>query len=274
MAVKPDEHEYVLKKINDRMKSIKNKIAVMSNKGGVGKSTVSVNIACGLAEKNYRVGLLDADLHGPSVFKMLGKDNEKLFMVEDQILPIETANNIKMISMAGFIETENSPVIWRGPIKNKILEQFLSDVEWGELDYLIIDLPPGTGDEPLSILQLIPELSGTIVVTTPQGVATLDAQKAVSFLRKLNSPIIGIIENMSGFICPHCNETINIFKKSGGKNISLDMNIPFLGEIGIDPNIVECADNGQPFMTNSASDITKKQMRKILEKIINSTSTK
>ena len=272
MPVKPDDHNYIMEKINDRMKSIKNTIAVMSNKGGVGKSTVSVNIAYGLAEKNYRVGLLDADLHGPSIFKMVGKEDERLFMIEEQILPLTlTTNNIKVVSMAGFIENANSPIIWRGPIKNKILEQFLSDVEWGELDYLIVDLPPGTGDEPLSILQLIPGLTGNIIVTTPQGVATLDAQKAVGFLRKLNSPILGIIENMSGFICPHCNETINIFKKNGGKNISLDMNIPFLGELGIDPNIVECADNGQPFVTNSDSDVSKKQMNDILNKIIDST---
>lgn len=273
MQGKTEEYDYTIAKINKRMESIKNIIAVMSNKGGVGKSTISVNTAYGLAEKNYRVGLLDVDLHGPSIFKMIGKENEKLFVIENQILPIETSNKIKVISMAGFLETSNSPVIWRGPIKNKIIEQFLSDVQWGELDFLIIDLPPGTGDEPLSILQLIPGLTGAVIVTTPQGVATLDAQKAVNFLRKLNVPVMGIIENMSGFVCPHCKKHIDIFKKSGGKNISLDMNIPFLGELSLDPRIVECSDNGQAFITNCDSNISKQQMQDILEKIIKSTET-
>ncbi|RJP55880.1 MAG: ATP-binding protein [Candidatus Auribacter fodinae] len=261
--------DFISPQIKERMKSIRHTIAVMSNKGGVGKSTVSVNIAVGFAMRNCKVGLLDADLHGPSVFKMLGLEGKKIFAMENQIMPLEPLPNLKVISMAGLIDSCETPLIWRGPLKIKVIEQFLSDVEWGDLDYLIVDLPPGTGDEPLSILQFIPGISGSVIVTTPQEVATLDARKAISFARKLNTPVIGIVENMSGMICPHCKEQIDIFKKSGGKNVSLDMNVPFLGELGFDPQIVDGADAGKSVANSSCSDTVKKQMESILDAIEN-----
>jgi len=262
-----ESQDFITPKIKERIGLIDKTIAVMSNKGGVGKSTVSVNVAVGLAMRNFQVGLLDADLHGPSVFKMLGIEGKKIFAMENQIMPLEPISNLKVISMAGLIESCESPLIWRGPLKIKVIEQFLADVEWGKLDFLIVDLPPGTGDEPLSIMQFIPDISGGIIVTTPQEVATLDARKAITFARKLNTPIIGIIENMSGMVCPHCKEKINLFKKNGGKNVSLDMNVPFIGELGFDPQIVEDADAGKSFIKSECSDTVKKQMESILDKI-------
>ncbi len=262
-----EPQDFINPKIKERMKLINKTIAVMSNKGGVGKSTVSVNIAAGLAMRNYKVGLFDADLHGPSVFKMLGIEGKKIFVMEDQIMPLEPIPNLKVISMAGLIDSCESPLIWRGPLKIKVIEQFLADVEWGNLDFLIVDLPPGTGDEPLTIMQFIPDISGSIIVTTPQEVATLDARKAINFARKLNTSIIGIVENMSGMICPHCKEEINIFKRKGGKNVSLDMNVPFLGELGFDPQIVEDADAGKSFIHSKCSDTVKKQLESILDNI-------
>lgn len=259
---------FITPKLKEKIELIKDTIVVMSNKGGVGKSTVAVNIAVGLVKRNYSVGLLDADLHGPSVFKMLGLEGEKIFMLENQIMPLEPMDNLKVISMSGLIESSESPLIWRGPMKIKVIEQLLADVEWGELDFLIVDLPPGTGDEPLSIMQFIPSISGTVIVTTPQGIATLDARKAVNFSRKLNTPIIGIVENMSSMICPHCKENIDIFKKSGGKNIALDMNVPFLGELGFDPQIVEAADNGETLLDLDCSNIVAEQMNEILTNIL------
>jgi ATP-binding protein involved in chromosome partitioning len=238
------QDEYRDAKVINNIQNIKNKIAVMSNKGGVGKSTVSVNLAVLLSKKGFKVGLLDVDLHGPSVFKMLGVEGKKIMAMENQILP-EEVNGLKVVSMAGLIEDSDSPLIWRGPLKMNIIKEFLGNVEWGDLDYLIIDLPPGTGDEPLSICQLIPELNGFVIVTTPQEVATLDTRKSIGFANKINIPVIGVIENMSGMICPHCHENIDIFGKGGGRKISQDFNLKFLGELSFEPQVVLNSDKGK-----------------------------
>ncbi len=254
-------------KITSTLDNIKHKIIVLSGKGGVGKSTVSANIALSLSKKGYNVGLLDGDLHGPSIPKLLGADTQRPEFTQERILPVSVSQNLKIMSMAFLIPDEDSPVIWRGPMKMSALKQFIGDVNWGNLDYLIIDLPPGTGDEPLSIIQLIPDADGAIIVTTPQDVALLSVRKSVNFVRKMNIPIMGIIENMSGFHCPHCNKTVDIFKTGGGLNASRDLKIPFLGKIPIDPKIVEMGDQGTTFRINDENSSTAKSFHGIVERI-------
>ncbi|MCK9266077.1 Mrp/NBP35 family ATP-binding protein [bacterium] len=254
--------------VRERMSKIKHKILVMSGKGGVGKTTVSVNMAYLLASKGNKVGLLDVDLHGPNVVKMLGLEDKELVTNNTEIMPVEAEYGLKVISMASLLKNPDEPVIWRGPLKMGAIKQFLSDVNWGDLDYLIIDSPPGTGDEPLSICQLIENIDGVVIVTTPQDVAIMDSKRAVGFAQKLNIPIIGIIENMSGFTCPHCKKNINIFKKGGAKKTAEYLEVRFLGSISFSPKMVELSDEGIPFTSISEKDsVTNGEFVKIVEKI-------
>jgi Mrp family chromosome partitioning ATPase len=230
-------------KIIKNMAGVRNKFMIFSGKGGVGKTTVAVNLAYGIMSRGYRVGLLDIDIHGPNVVKMMGLENKKL-TGNEKIEPISVFNHMKVMSTASMLETEDSPIIWRGPLKMKLIRQFLEDVNWGKLDFMIIDSPPGTGDEPLSIVQLMPGLNGGIVVTTPQEIAILDARKSVRFAQQLNIPFIGLVENMSGFICPHCNKRIDIFKTGGGIKLAEEMGIEFLGRIPYDPQVMFSSDDG------------------------------
>ncbi|MDY6965188.1 MAG: Mrp/NBP35 family ATP-binding protein [Halobacteriota archaeon] len=253
------------KAVLDRLSKIKNKIMVMSGKGGVGKTTVAVNLALALAAKGLTVGLMDADIHGPNVPKMLGIDKMLPSVSDGKILPVMVPPRLKVISMAFLLPDTDAPVIWRGPMKMTAIRQFLADVEWGELDYMIIDLPPGTGDEPLSVAQLIPDIDGSIIVTTPQDVALLDSRKTVNFARQLKTPIIGIVENMSGFVCPKCGEKIDLFKVGGGKRAAEDMGVPFLGAVPIDPKIVEDADSGKPFILDRSD--ASESFEKIADKV-------
>lgn len=235
-------------KINNRLKNIKYKFVVLSNKGGVGKTAISTLFAHILDTMGKKVGLLDADVHGPSTVKALGMENMRLKAGSDnEIFPLEKGN-IKLISIGLMLESDDKPVIWRGPMKSNLIKQFLSDVVWGELDYLIVDSPPGTGDEPMSILQLIENIDGGIVVTTPQEIALLDSRKCVNFLKALNVPVLGIIENMSGLVCPHCGSEIEIFKKGGGRNVANELGVPFLGRVQFDPEIVRTMDSGLNFV--------------------------
>ncbi|MCW7077127.1 MAG: Mrp/NBP35 family ATP-binding protein [Candidatus Syntropharchaeales archaeon] len=245
------------KVIKERMSDIKHKIAVMSGKGGVGKTTISVNLAMMLAKQGKEVGILDADIHGPNIPKMLGAEDKLPEVGTGKITPVIVPPRIKLMSMAFLLSSKDAPVIWRGPMKMGAIRQFLADVEWGKLDYLIIDLPPGTGDEPLSIAELIQDIDGAIVVTTPQDVALLDSRKAVTFANTLQVPVIGIVENMSGFICPKCGERIDIFKVGGGKNAALDMGVPFLGAVPLEANIVKSSDNGVPVVLDEESEVLK-----------------
>lgn len=260
--------------LSENIRDVHHKILVMSNKGGVGKSTVAVNLALGLVHKGMRVGLLDIDVHGPSIPKMLGLEEMVLVGNAGKIQPVLYAFNLKVVSMAFLLKDKESPVIWRGPLKMGAIKQFLGEVDWGELDYLIIDSPPGTGDEPLSIAQLIKDIDGVIVVTTPQEVALLDSRKAVNFARKLNVPVLGIVENMSGFVCPHCGKSTDLFKTGGGEKAAREMKVPFLGKVPIEPEIVTSGDEGKPFVWDQKESSAAKVLGEMVEQIIRTVSSK
>ena len=235
-------------KLDKRLGGIRHKLMVMSGKGGVGKTTVAVNLGVMLAKEGLRVGILDADIHGPNVPKMLGVELQPLGGTREGLTPIEVFPNLHIISMAFLIQDRDNPVVWRGPLKHSAISQFISEVEWGPLDFFIIDLPPGTGDEPLSVAHLIKDVDGSIIVTTPQDVALLDSRKSVNFSRILKIPVMGIVENMSGMKCPHCGNEIPLFKIGGGERAARELKVPFLGRIPIDPEMVQNCDNGIPYV--------------------------
>ena len=262
------EKDNLDKKVKENMSKIKHKILVLSNKGGVGKSSVAINLACALSGKSFKLGILDADLHGPSVAKMLGFEGKRLEGSPEGIIPMSVSSNLVAISMASLIENSDSPLIWRGPLKAIAIKQFLGEVEWGNLDYLIVDSPPGTGDEPLSICQLIPELEGGVIVTTPQEIALLDSRKCVNFLKNLQIPILGIIENMSGLKCPHCGKNIDLFKSGGGEKAAKEFNVPFLGKIPIDINMVNSTDEGKPYIFQYKDSETAQVFNQAVELIL------
>ena len=260
--------------VDKRIEKIKNKIVILSGKGGVGKSTVSANIAVGLALNGYNVGLLDIDVHGPSIPKLLKLEGHQLMTMDSEIQPIEFSPNLKIVSLGFLLKADDDAIVWRGPLKHSLIKQFLKDVNWGELDYLVIDSPPGTGDEPLSIAHMIKNPTGAVIVTSPQDIALIDVKKAIKFCHLINMPVLGLIENMSGFICPHCNKVTDIFKSGGGSDLAKNTNLTFLGKIPIDPNIVKASDEGTPFIYNYAKTETGKLYEKIVEKLIDITGTK
>ena len=228
------------------MATVKNIIGVASGKGGVGKTTVSLNLALVLSQTGAKVGILDADVYGPSIPLMLGMDKANMEVTDNKLQPVES-NGLKVVSFGFFAEQEHQAAIYRGPIISGILKQFLVDTNWSDLDYLIVDLPPGTGDIPLTLAQTIP-ITGILVVTTPQEVASNIAVKAIGMFNKLNVPIIGVVENMSSFVCPNCNENHYIFGQGGAKKISEKFNVPFIGEIPLHPGIMEGSDKGKPIV--------------------------
>jgi ATP-binding protein involved in chromosome partitioning len=253
-----------------KMSKIKHKIAVISGKGGVGKSTVTVNLATTFALQGHpnKVGILDADIHGPCVPKRLGLKGQKLVGGPAGIIfPVADQHGIKVASMDFLLPSDEAPVIWRGPLKMRVIQQFLSDIAWGNLDFLFIDLPPGTGDEPLSVMQLIPDIDGVIIVTIPSEVSQAVVKKAVTFAKQLGIPIIGIIENMSGFVCPKCGAEIDIFKAGGGKKIAKELSIEYLGKIPIDPSVCVDSDRGTPFVARGSVSTTVKAFADIVAKI-------
>jgi len=254
-------------KLKSRLSRIKRTVIVMSGKGGVGKSTVAVNIAMSAMLSGRRVGLLDVDLHGPSVPTMLGLVGQRLEGGENGMLPVEIGG-LKVISVGFLLESPDSPVIWRGPMKMGVIRQFIEEVNWGDLDLLVIDVPPGTGDEPLSICQLIPELYGAVIVTTPQKVAAVDVRKSISFCRQLNVRVLGVVENMSGFACPKCGEITPIFRAGGGRVMAEEMHVPFLGSIPIDPMIAVSGDDGKAFVELTEHSPAAQSFRDIVTAII------
>jgi Mrp family chromosome partitioning ATPase len=247
---------------------VRHVIMVLSGKGGVGKSTVSVNLAYALSNHGFRVGLLDLDMHGPNIPKMLGIEDHKLAIMGEMIEPVHITGKLSVISMAFLLPDTSTPIIWRGPMKMAAIQQFLSEVNWGSLDYLVVDLPPGTGDEALTIAQLAPNLRGAVIVTTPQDVATLDARKSAKFIQKLDVPVLGIIENMSGMVCPHCGGEIDLFGRGGGNKIAEELSVPFLGAIPIDIEMRKAGDEGRPFIIRRGDSPTWAAVDKVMEALI------
>jgi Mrp family chromosome partitioning ATPase len=244
--------------VRRRMARIRHKILVLSGKGGVGKSTVAVNLAVSLALKGKATGLLDIDIHGPSVPRILSLESKAVVPGQDGMLPVQMDGNLKVMSIGFLLPPGDDAVIWRGPRKYHTIKQFLKDVEWGDLDFLIVDSPPGTGDEPLAIAQLLEKADGAVVVTTPQDVALSDVRRGITFCRNLNLPVLGVIENMSGFVCPKCGQRTDIFRSGGGEKMAREMNVPFLGRVPIDPQIVEACDSGQPYIQQFSDSATAK----------------
>ena len=268
----PSDQKYILqeKRLQERMQKIRYKFIVMSGKGGVGKTTVSVNLAVSLAQRGKKVGLLDVDIHGPNIAKMLGVEHLKCLGSEDGIEPAEVSENLKAVSISMLMNDSDQPVVWRGPLKMLTIKQFLSDVNWGDLDYLVVDSPPGTGDEPLSVCQLIPDINGAVIVTTPQAVALMDARKSVLFAQSIKVPVIGVIENMSGFVCPHCRQSIDLFGTGGGEAAAGDLRVPFLGRVAFDPRIIKQGDEGRFFLQTATSQGSCDWMDDIVKNILHS----
>ncbi len=253
-------------KLESRLCRIKKKIVVLSGKGGVGKSTVSMNLAVSLSITGHTVGLLDVDIHGPSIPTMIRFKDTEIQGTDDGITPLQMGN-LKVMSIGYLLRHEDDPVIWRGPRKMGAIRQLIADVNWGDLDYLIIDSPPGTGDEPLSVMELIKDIDGAVVVTTPQEVAGADVRKSLNFCKQLSIPVIGIVENMSGFVCPKCNEVTAIFGQGGGVKLAEQFDVPFLGSIPIDPRIGIACDDGKPFIYHYSKTETAKIFKEIIDKI-------
>jgi ATP-binding protein involved in chromosome partitioning len=254
------------KQLKARMSKIKHKIAVISGKGGVGKSTVTVNLAAAFAKMGHHVGVLDADIHGPSVPRLLGLTGQQVKTGPPGAFPVLGPLGMKVMSI-DFFMPEEVPTIWRGPLKMGAIRQFLQEIVWGDLDILFIDLPPGTGDEPLTIAQQLPELDGVIVVTMPNELSSNIVKKAITFALRLNLPIIGVVENMSGFICPHCGTKTEIFQSGGGRKMAKEFGVAFLGSIPIDPKVGVDSDQGKPFMIAHPDSSAAKAFSEIIEKV-------
>ncbi len=255
------------RRIVETLSVIKRKLLVMSGKGGVGKSTVAVNLAVSLAKRGFGVGLMDVDLHGPNTLKMLGLEEKQLVTDGQRIQPLEYDGGMKVISIASMLSNPDTAVIWRGPMKIGVIKQFIGDVMWGGLDFLIIDAPPGTGDEPLTIAQAVPG-SEAVVVTTPQAVSLLDIRKSITFCRQLSMPIVGIVENMSGLRCPHCGQIIDLFGAGGGERTAAEMGVSFLGRLPLDPGVVESGDEGVPFVVRIPDSPAAEEFARIAERVV------
>jgi len=262
---KADKNEHNRWLVNKRMNEIKHKLIVGSNKGGVGKSTVTTNLAIALQESGYSVGLADADLHGPNIPKLLQAENVRLKSTDVGIDPYETSNGLKVASLGFLIEDPNMHIAWRDAVKYDFIIELLGNINWGPLDYLLFDLPPGTGNEQITIIDFIGEVDGAVVVTTPQDLAILDARKMISFSRDSNVPIVGVIENMSTMSCPHCEKDIDVFKKGGGQKLAEELVLPYLGNIPLDGNIVANSDSGQPVVLSRPDSVAAKAFMKLAE---------
>ena len=259
--------------IQEALGLIKNKLLVMSGKGGVGKSSVSTNLAVALSKTGAKVGLMDVDLHGPDIPRMLGLKGLLDISPDNRMIPKAYSDNLKVVSIESLAQDTDQAVIWRGPLKMQVIRQFISDVHWGQLDYLVIDSPPGTGDEPLSVAQTIPGAKA-LIVTTPQEISLADIRKSISFCRTVNMPIFGLIENMSGFVCPHCGKPTELFGTGGGLKTAVAMDVTFLGQIPFDPNMVKSADAGEPYLEKYPDSEATKAYNEIVKKVMEGSPTK
>jgi ATP-binding protein involved in chromosome partitioning len=252
--------------VKKSLDQIKNKFLVMSGKGGVGKTSTSVNIATALANKGYKVGLMDVDLHGPDIPRMLGFKGMLDVSPNGKLAPFKFSDNLSAVSIEALTPDKDSAIIWRGPVKYSAIRQFVADVDWGELDFLIIDSPPGTGDEPLTVAQTIPGAKA-VVVTTPQEVSLADVRKSINFCNVVKMEIFGMLENMSGYACPHCGEPVELFGQGGGERTAKTLGIPFLGRIPFDPNMVACGDAGESYQQKYADSPVTQAFGEIAEKM-------
>lgn len=252
--------------VNESLKKIKNKFIVLSGKGGVGKTSTSVNLAIALSKKGFKVGIMDVDLHGPDVPRMLGLQGMLDLNANRKLNPMSYSENLKAVSIESLTANKDDAIIWRGPIKYSAIKQFIGDVEWGELDFLIIDSPPGTGDEPLTIAQTISD-ARAIIVTTPQEVSLADVRKSINFCKTVKMEIFGLVENMSGFECPHCGETINLYGSGGGEKTAQATGVQFLGRIPFDPNVVSCGDSGTSILDTHKDSMVSKAFDKVAAKM-------
>ncbi len=249
------------------MNKIRHKVAIISGKGGVGKSTVTVNLAASFAKTGHTVGVLDADIHGPSVPRLLGMTGQQMKVGPPGAFPVPGPLGMKVVSIDFFLPEERTPTIWRGPLKMRAIRQFLTDIVWGDLEVLFIDLPPGTGDEALSIAQLLPEIDGVVIVTMPSELSIAVVKKAITFAERMGMPVIGIVENMSGFFCPTCGDRIEIFQSGGGEKMAEETGIPFLGSIPIDPKIGAASDKGIPFVIEIPHSPATQAFMEIVKKV-------
>ena len=256
--------------IKENLSKIKHRIMVMSGKGGVGKSFIAVSLAYGLALSGKKVAILDADIHGPSIAKLMGIEGVPLGFNEEtgRPMPIEVLSNLYALSVASMLSSDDSALIWRGPMKMALIKQFFSDFDWEELDYLIVDLPPGTGDEALSIIQTLVEVDGTVIVTTPQDIALLDVRKSLDFAKKLNIPVLGIVENMKYFVCPGCGEKTNIFAGEQLQKLIFEQQIDLLAELELNPAIALASDKGRPFIYDYNKLPVAEELQKMVQKVI------
>lgn len=239
-----DEHELQEQRIREKSAAIRHKILVLSGKGGVGKSTVAANLAWALALRGHRTGLLDADINGPTIPLLMGLAGQRFRVLE----PVAVLEQLQVMSIAFLLDDPDAPTIWRGPLKGGVIRQFIADVDWGPLDYLVVDLPPGTGDEPLTVGQMFPDADGGVIVTTPQEASLSVCRKAINFLRALKLPVLGVIENMSGFVCPHCGERTDVLASGGGQDMAAKMGVPFLGRVPLAPEVAALGDQGRPLL--------------------------
>jgi ATP-binding protein involved in chromosome partitioning len=250
------------------MENVKHKFLVLSGKGGVGKSSIAVNLAVWLSMQGRSVGLLDIDIHGPSVPKLLNLERMSVQAEGDKIKPIVYSDTLKIMSIGLLLQNDADALIWRGPMKHNVVKQFVTDVCWGELDYLVVDCPPGTGDEPLSVVQLLGNIDGAIVVTTPQQLAVIDVRKCITFCRQLKLRVLGVLENMSGFVCPHCNRRTDIFKADGGRQMAGDFGVPFLGSVPMDVDFASACDLGEPFIRLSSQNTAARVLSSAFEPLL------
>jgi Mrp family chromosome partitioning ATPase/predicted Fe-Mo cluster-binding NifX family protein len=260
-------------KLNQCLGRIKNKLVVMSGKGGVGKSSVATNIAVALSMAGQKVGLLDVDVHGPSVPRILNLGDVKPEAGDGTLMPVRWSDNLSVMSLGFLLPNKEDSVIWRGPIKMHLIRQFLEEVAWGELDYLVVDCPPGTGDEPISVMQLLGTDARAIIVTTPQVLAIDDVRRSVNFCTHTGNPVLGVIENMSGFVCPHCQQTVDIFNTGGGEKLAAECGVPFLGRIPLDPEMVRSGDMGYAYIKTYDHTPTAQAINAIVKPLLNLSGT-